>query len=236
MQPLVLWAPKEGNTDEQYEDACAHTPPESTGERFTVALSDGASSALFAREWANLLVNAFADGFPASDDEARAQITALGRDWHARVSEKATSWYAQERLPGGSSATLLVVTWDESTRTWDAAAIGDVCVFLVRKNVLRYAFPLIKSAEFDDRPSLATTEPTAVPYTITRYKEAYEPGDFFVLATDALAAYFLAEYEARRTPWNEVPRDQAALAPWLKARRDARKLKNDDVTFVEVVL
>ena len=68
----------------------------------------------------------------------------MGRTWRAQVEHRATSWYAQEKLPHGSSAALLVVTWDLAARTWEARAVGDVCVFLVRGNKLRYAFPLTK--------------------------------------------------------------------------------------------
>jgi hypothetical protein len=54
--------------------------------------------------------------------------------------------------------------------------------------------------------------------------------------TDALAAYFLTEFEAKRKPWNDLPETPEALVPWLKARRDDGRIKNDDVTLVDITV
>jgi len=233
----ALSAPKEGNSEAQYEDAFAHTPLD--GETFTVAVADGASAAGFAREWACLLVRAFTDGeLPAGDAEAAEAVAALGRDWRESVGGRATSWHAQEKLESGSAATLLVVTWDRAKGTWSARSVGDVCVFLVRGKRLRYAFPLTKARKFDDRPALVSTEVGArspMP-DLVRYVERFEEGDRFLLMNDALAAYFLTEFDAKRRPWNDLPETPEALGPWLKVRRDAGRIKNDDVTLVDVTV
>lgn len=233
----VLAAPKEGNSDEQYEDG--HAVSSLDGEHFTVALSDGASSAIFAREWAALLSGAWVEnGFPLSDADAGATVARLAQTWLAQVQDRATSWHAQEKLQSGSAATLLVVTWDRTAHTWSASALGDVCVFLVRKNRLRFAFPLTKSTKFDDRPTLVSTRmgsQLSLPATV-RYTEAYEDGDRFLLMTDALSQWFLSEYEAKRKPWNQLPTDEVAFTALLKTERDAGRLKNDDVTLLEVTL
>lgn len=235
----ALTAPKEGNSDGQYEDAWAISPEETEGDRFTIAVADGASSAVFAREWAGMLAHAFAKGgFPKADADAAKTIGELGREWRALVGGKATTWHAQEKMEHGSSATLLVVTWDRRTKTWESCSVGDVCVFLVRRNKLRFAFPLTKSAKFTDRPSLLTTEIGArqpMP-TVTRYVEKYEDGDRFLLMTDALSQHFLAEFEAKRKPWNDLPETPDALTDYLKSRRDTGALHNDDVTLVDLTL
>lgn len=238
----VLWAPKEGNADAQYEDAYATTFDSAAGDRFTAALADGASSAVFAREWAHLLVARFAGDnpipAPRTTAEATEVLSDLGAVWRAAVEGKATSWYAQEKLPQGSSAALLVIDWDAAARTWTAASVGDVCIFLVRENKLKYAFPITKSTRFDDRPALLSTEVSrgaALP-PFTRFGATFLPGDRFLLMSDAVAAYFLAEWEAKRKPWNDLPSDQSGFPAWLKARRDSGKLKNDDVTVLDVTL
>lgn len=234
----ALYAPKEGNTEEQYEDAFAHSPLEDPAT-LTVVVADGASSAVFAREWATLLATTFAaNPFPATDAEMAKVIGALGKDWRADVEKKATTWWAQEKLPNGSSATLLVVTWNRETLTWEARSIGDVCIFLIRNNRLRFAFPLTKSTKFDDRPALVSTEVgkrEKLP-KVTRYVEKYEEGDRFLMMTDALSAFFLTEFETKRKPWNDLPDSLEKLLPWLKTHRDSGSLKNDDVTLVDVRL
>lgn len=234
----ALSAPKEGNSNDQYEDAYGHSALDDDTPRVTVAVADGASSAAFAREWAGLLTAAFVDGFPETDAEAAQIIAGLGKEWRKEAEPKATSWWAQEKLPYGSSATLLVITWDRENLLWSAASIGDVCVFLVRGNKLRFAFPLTKASKFSDRPGLLTTElgnGAKLP-TVTRYAERYEAGDRFLLMTDALSQWFLTEYEARRKPWNDLPDSPEALPSWLKSRRDSGALKNDDVTLVDLTL
>ena len=232
----ALHAPKEGSQPDQYEDAWAVSPD--GAETRTIAVADGASSAIFARDWANLLVAEFASGpFSADDDRLREQVAALGKVWRESVTARATSWYAQEKLPAGSAAALLVVTWDSAARTWEARAVGDACLFVVRANRLKFAFPVTKSVKFGDRPALLTTEkPLEGENTVARFAAPYEAGDRFLLMTDALAAWFLTEWESKRKPWNDLPATDAALAGWLQKRRNNRTLKNDDVTLVDVIM
>ena len=231
----VLHAPKEGNTEEQYEDAYAHTPLEGASQ-LTVALADGASSALFAREWANLLTSTFAtpDGLPATDAEAFDQISQLGKTWNEQVGGRALKWYDQEKMASGSSAALLVARFDSEAKRLKAACVGDACLFIVRGDKLRYGFPVTKSRAFGDRPDLLTTGEAARLPRIVRWEAAMEPGDRYFLLTDALAAWFLTRHEARGKSWDELPQSEAVLEKWLKERRDKALLKNDDVTLIEI--
>jgi hypothetical protein len=247
---LALCAPKEGNSTEQYEDAYAYTllagnnasdPPDFREAKYPVrvALADGASSAVFAREWAELLVTTFAEhGFPPTDTEAAQTIAALGHTWRARTEGKATAWWAQEKMTTGSAATLLVVTWDREHLLWEAVSVGDVCVFLVRNNRLRYGFPLTRSAGFSDRPELISTEigSRATLPPVVRYVEQYQEGDRFLLMTDALSHYFLSQFEKRQRPWNRLPQSTEELHRWLHIERDSGALKNDDVTLIDIIL
>ena len=252
----ALHAPKEGNAEDEYEDAFAFqkppaAPPNADGTAgsgpprmtsFTVALSDGASSAVFARQWARLLVGDFASGpFPTAVTEVTKRVALLGRRWKEQVSGgrggASLPWYAQEKLPQGSSASLLVVTWDlAGRRTFRAHAVGDSCLFVVRANTLRHVFPVARSDDFGTHPDLLSTEvgtrgrPTLPPFA--GIERSFDPGDRFLLMTDALAQWFLSEYEAGNKPWDVLPTDDAAFRAWLKECRDGGRMKNDDVTLL----
>lgn len=232
----TLHAPKEGNTEEQYEDAfrCGVSGEDA---RLTVTVADGASSAVFARQWAQLLVDAFHESpaLGAADGELREAVARLGDAWREEVTGRAKSWYAQEKLPQGSSAALLVAQWEPARGTLRAMAVGDACLFVVRNDRLRFGFPVTRAHAFGDRPPLLSTEARGEAPPFLRFETPFQAGDRFLLMTDALAAWFLGTFEARRKPWNGLPQDEEAFAAWLKQRRDAGEIKNDDVTLVEVV-
>lgn len=233
----ALWAPKEGNSEAEYEDAFAPTGlPTPLPNVVRVALADGASSSIFAREWAGLLAEAFA-ALPFVAAETGKRLALLGQLWRRRVASDDLPWYAQEKLAGGSHATLLVVAWDRTRDRWLAHAVGDACLFVIRENRLRHAFPVTRSQNFDNHPDLLGTEGGAGRQAAPPFREArgvYRQGDRFLLMTDALAAWFLAEYEAGRRPWNALPTETPAFREWLRARRSDGTLRNDDVTLLEV--
>ncbi len=236
----TLQAPKDGNTDAEYEDASAcgtfaGNAEEGTSPTFVAAVADGASSSVFARQWARLLVDEFVSA-PFVDGEAEERIALLGFQWREQVASESLPWYAQEKLAQGAHAALLVVWWDSAARTWSARAIGDACLFILRGNELRHAFPVTRSDAFDNRPVLVSTEAAsenAFPLPPFHAAEgAFEDGDRFLLMTDALAAWFLAETEAGNTPWETLPGDQSAFGEWLQSLRADNRMRNDDVTLL----
>jgi hypothetical protein len=108
---------------------------------------------------------------------------------------------------------------------------------------LRTSFPLARAADFDATPYLvgSRSDPHEVAGRAAVATGTWEPGDGFLLMSDALARWFLAEGEAGRRPQDEIDGlpDQGhpdAFRAWVDDLRRDRGLRNDDTTLVRVVL
>jgi hypothetical protein len=114
----------------------------------------------------------------------------------------------------------------------------------VRGHELLAAFPLSTAAEFTNRPFLVGSQPrhnVRVAQAVRSVHGPWEDGDQFVLMTDALAAWFLAAYEAGEQPMHvlegfSMPDGAAEFAAWVAALRTAHQLRNDDTTLVRVIV
>ncbi|MEU8137929.1 hypothetical protein [Streptodolium elevatio] len=222
------------------------------------AISDGASDSLLARRWAEVLVRQ-AGGAPTGLLRTGAGFAdVLGRaanrwpDLMKRYEDarelrgRPLAWYERPGFERGAHATLLVAhfaahRWAPARGTWSAAALGDTCLFHVRGDQLRLAFPLDRSDEFDNHPALAAShgnDRDAVEAHVRVVGGSWILGDRFYLASDALAAWFLRSREEGGQPWHALrvldsasPRE---LASWIERRRAARELRNDDVTLIRI--
>ena len=103
------------------------------------------------------------------------------------------------------------------------------------------ALPVVRAEDFGSTPWLLGSSISA-DKSLER-KGIVHSGDWclddrFWLMTDALAQWFLRESEAGGKPWETLerlrPLPDAAFAAWVEEQRDARKLRNDDVTLLAV--
>ena len=176
------WAPKHGNSPDEYEDAWCISPAipadadEIAGESIRVCVADGASESPFAARWAHMLVDKFSSAplaaFQNVTDLLRV-LDAIGADWpHVMESYTASrtlsgrplKWYEERVIGRGAFATLLAAELtlpvsptsrspDHDEGYWYAVSIGDTCMFQIRDDNLLGAFPAIPSAEFgNNRP------------------------------------------------------------------------------------
>jgi serine/threonine protein phosphatase PrpC len=234
LQCRVFALPKKGNSRKEYEDASRiNCEP----GRFAVA--DGVSESVFSGEWASLLCESFVAGrvAPANFEEWRSEQQ---QHWLALVKRGNLPWYLEEKLREGAFATFLGLSFAAASaaleRPWHALAVGDSCLFHVRKGLLKRAFPVNRAGDFGTRPRLIGSRQltNAVPATIAG---TLRQGDVLLLMTDALAEWFLREHEAGHAPWSELVCLRANdFALWVDALRLARELKNDDVTLLIVEL
>jgi hypothetical protein len=243
MQFSAYWLSKRDNAAEEYEDAFAG---DVAAGRFAVA--DGATESAFADSWARLLVEQFVCLPEASGVEQwAAAVPSAQQQWLAGVGGRALPWYAEMKISQGAFATFMGVALgtDRNGRSyWEATSVGDSCLFHTRGAKLLRSFPVSHSQEFGNSPSLigSRTPPADICQRATQARGATAAGDRLWLMTDAMSQWFLQEHEAGRRPWEEtemllpvfetVPR----FAQWIEGLRNARRLRNDDVTLLVVRL
>jgi hypothetical protein len=220
--------PKEGHAPEEYEDAFAG---DLDGKRFAVA--DGASESAFAGPWARLLVQAYV----RKGGSWSAWLPLARRRWRRQVHGRDLPWYAQSKVEEGAFAALVGLVFHGNS--WSAEGVGDSCLFQIRRQRLRRAVPIQRSADFHARPNLLGSlvaenqQPKTRRFRLQGHCHA---GDVFFLMTDALAQWFLGRIEAGQKPWKDLlaleGKGDAQFASWVKRLRQSRELRNDDVTLL----
>lgn len=219
--------PKGGHALHENEDAAAG-PSEQDGV-LRAAVADGATEGVFSGVWARALAEAALH----DPDPARA-VAAARAAFEAAVAPRraALPWYAAAQAEAGANAAVIAIELKLPTGggAWRAWAVGDACLLHLRAEEggrlrLATAWPLDDPAAFGARPRLVRS---AGPLPAPEHAAGtWQPGDAFVLATDALAAHLLATDVA------------AALRPdspdaFDRFVADARAggLRNDDATLL----
>ncbi|MCX4693956.1 hypothetical protein [Streptomyces sp. NBC_01408] len=262
-----LVAPKHGSTEAECEDAVAVLPActhvDMVREPLTAGICDGATESVLAKDWARLLSGAAATeamdrpgvlaGGPAFE-EFTARAVARWEPWleeytRTRADEgRPLKWYEQAKLASGAFATLLVVRVDPEPPTgpgsawhWQAAALGDSCLFHLRDDRLLSSFPVQRPEDFDTTPDLFSSRnhDTVLLEERTRFADGKAlPGDRLLLMTDALAAWFLSAADPTAALHELLdfsgPGDLGAFTRWLTGLREGRLLRNDDVAVVRI--
>ncbi|HEY1189269.1 MAG TPA: hypothetical protein VGE74_16575 [Gemmata sp.] len=227
-------APKKGNRAEENEDAASAAPD---GLRFVVC--DGASEGWESRPWAARLAGAFLLRPPEPMDFAK-WLAAVRKGWKPPEPAGPVPWYAAVKQEQGSFATLMGFELRRSHKaagwSWRAVAVGDSCLFHVRGAEVLAAFPIDAPAGFGNRPRLVPSAGTGCPEPEWLAGRA-EPGDLFLLATDAVAARLL-DPDARGAGLGAAREALKARSPepvrdWFRSVQDAH---NDDVSLITVRL
>lgn len=237
--------PKHGNAEGEYEDAyyparASHRSVKS----FRCAVADGATESTFAREWAQILVRGFGRG--------RLRFGRMRQLWSRSVKGRSggatAPWYIGAKMRQGAYAAFVGLILrdggnDRPGGLWRALAAGDSCLFHVRSDKLLAHGPMQRSADFNSSPRLLSTSSAGTllrggdPVTVLTGE--WRPRDAFYLATDALAAWLLAEHEQGRAPWELVRElgDDGSAAPFdliVEQLRSEHGMKNDDTTLLRV--
>jgi len=215
----VFRIPKAGSTRAEYEDAVAWS---TRRRRFAVA--DGASASAFARLWAELLARAYTSG-KLRADHLQEDLAPVQAQWAHAVESRDLPWYALEQVRRGAFAALVGLTI--SHEKWHALAAGDSCLFHIRDGELLQAFPITDPEEFDNRPFLIGSRATSnTELTVRTLDGQWQPGDTFLLMSDALAALFLRDKRL----------EMHGFRAWVRRMRTERLMRNDDVSLLHLAL
>jgi len=229
--------PKQGRRGAENEDAF-----EIDLARGAVAVADGATDASFSKAWARLLVDSFAL-WPIDTAAGPEQLAAwLGRPqamWKRMLAGRPLPWHAQHKVERGAFAAFVgaEIREEGDQVAWSALGVGDCCFFVVEGGKLATAFPIDDPAAFGSSPFLLGTNPDANRSLEAHLKHARGKvgrDAVFLLMSDAIAHWFLAEAKAGGRPWEPLLKlgDEAAFADWVDRLRGDRVLRNDDTTLV----
>ncbi len=246
--PKRFSTPKAGNRAEECEDGSRVVyPVDKHGlKRARIAVSDGASESAFARSWAQILTEAFVRrplDLTAPTESALENWLATGQEeWNRKVPWDRIPWHGEAKARAGALATLLGLTVDpdRSRRlSWRAMAVGDSCLFIIRKDELLVSFPLEDAGQFNNTPGLICSNPGnngGIREQVRLSEGKCAVGDLFVLASDALACWILESASTGEKPWKTLQKldSQQSWEEWVQARRGDRSLKNDDTTLIIV--
>lgn len=262
---------KFGNEPGECEDALY---PKEEGERqeriFRFAIADGASEGMLSGQWAEILVKIFCLDYSFSIDPATflSEATMGWSSWKKKYllerasQNRAIRWYEEQGLQTGAFSTFLglSLTCDEehTCGKWEAAALGDSCLFQVRGDQLIAGFPLEHSSDFNNRPLLLSSNPSLNEGFFHAFKiiqGEWRIDDRFYLMTDALADWFLKGCESGQAPWLTLSDlgieerghtscrgmsptgergQKQSFNRWINALRNTKKIRNDDVTLIRI--
>ncbi len=227
--------PKVGNRPEENEDAAT-----AGADSLRFAIADGATEGWESAPWAKHLTTAFIRQ-PPTPATFQGWLAEARQTWVPQVAPGLLPWYVTVKQQEGSFATVAGLEIRRSKQTpgwgWRAVAVGDSCLFHIRGDELLAAFPITSPAGFGNRPRLVPSSTDNVCPEPEWLAGRAEPGDLFLLATDAVAAQLLqppglksalaAVRESLHT------RDSQPLLAWL---REVQNTTNDDVSLIGIHL
>jgi len=210
-QSRVFQLAKDADHPGENQDACAVEP-----NRATAVVADGVSSAIFSRQWAQILVEATLADTPNPDDPASfgVWLAGLRQAWAEQIDTSGLAWFQRAKLPTGAFSTLLWVQVSPADAEQAGAfgayrlsgyAIGDSCLFHIRGNELVRSFPIQRAEELADNPVVLGSVDLGRDQLIqfARLDELCYEDDLLILTTDAVADWILRCHESgERIDWS----------------------------------
>ncbi len=213
-------------------------------QRGRFAMADGVAGSPAAALWGDLLTDTFVHSRKPQPAPWSAWLPPLQLHWSAAVAEEAPlpADPRQEALAAFLGLVVHRAGWLDRRR-WEAVAVGDACLFQVRRGVLHRSFPLTRPGDFQAAPvhlgARTSFEPLLRKQEV-RAEGDWAAGDEFWVMNRALAKWFVRQVGEWQRPWEVmgtwIDRHGAGFATWVDERRAARELEGGDVTLMAVCL
>jgi hypothetical protein len=236
LQLRQLLLPKLDHDASECEDAIAF---DIQTARF--AVSDGATEAFHARQWAtNLAEHWVRNESTLTLDDFRKWVADEGRELHDSWNGLTLSWYSEEKARNGSFAAFVGVEMDLTTDAarWQAIALGDTCLLHCRGGVLLKSLPLSRSESFNSNPVLVASNSklheTSM-QSVVIDSGICENGDVLLLMSDGAAAWCLQRFEHGDFEADFLTaRTDDELTRFFDDERQAGRIRNDDIAIVRI--
>jgi len=237
LQLRQLLLPKLDHDASECEDAIAfdiHTA------RF--ALTDGATEAFHAQQWARNLAEHWVQiEATLTLEEFRKWVAAEGRELHDSWNGLTLSWYSEEKARTGSFAAFAGVELDLKTATpsWKAIALGDTCLLHCRGGALLKSLPLSGSEGFNSGPVLVASDSSlheSSMQSVVTDSGTFQDGDVLLLMSDAASLWCLQRFENGDLDVSEFlsAKSDEELREFFDAERLAGRIRNDDLAIVRI--
>jgi hypothetical protein len=252
-----FFAPKSGNTEDEYEDACEASDVRQLNEWSVLcgAVTDGASTSPFSGKWAALIATSYCQdprlwhNQSLIDDEIK-RTSDEWKNWTEKNNPFGLGqpWWREEKIKSGTFAALLGLTLLQGPageQRWHAIAVGDCCMTLLRGQNVVLSFPITSSKQFSNSPKLLSSNLEENSLSSTNFKTGeWAPGDVFFLMSDALAQTFLhlQEFESMDCKSFFATANKEDFADFVNEYRESHMpdgnvwLRNDDVTFLRLII
>jgi hypothetical protein len=240
---------KDGNPWLLYEDASQVQEDRSNG-MLRLAVADGATESFCAGLWARLLASAFCHG-QLDNGGFDSTLARIQGTWLEHISRRQLPWYAEEKARGGAFAALVGLTIETSSGIanggfWQAFALGDSCLFHYREGKLLLSMPIEDPGQFGNNPYLISSRQENnkdISSHISKPDGIWQPGDHFLLMSDAVACWLMRSELAGAEPFSELMKiTDESFVSWVEEKRGTRlqdgrpAMRNDDVTLVRLTL
>jgi len=239
LQTRQLLLPKLDHEVAECEDFIAED-----AETCRFAVTDGATEAFDARNWARRLAQSWVQTHSAlTAEEFREWVANEGRELHDSWNGLNLSWYSEEKARTGSFAALVGVELDFKTYSpsWKAIALGDSCLLYCRNGSLLKSLPLSRPENFNSTPVLVASDASMHETSMTSVvidSGNCNSGDVLLLLSDAMACWFLERFEKGDLDPNELlkTKEDHELKRLFDDERLAGRMRNDDLAVLRIEL